>query len=263
MEDMKVKKIFIESRFNEKLETHIKWSGDEGSHKTVVFVSGFGMDLHEWANSFDEIAKKLVESGYLTIQFSFSGLGKSEGNYRSTSISKQSQELRDVIRFARKFKQGDPNKVGIIAQSLGASVTVQSLPLQVNSIIFISGSLNPLGSLKRVFHEERGVNINPKGVTRLPRSGGKVTEIGYQFWDDLQKINLTKKLKESQFPIFVIHGSLDTKVLDEEAKEIIESHSGMSKLKIFSKGDHGIEEVSPEVRRQFLEDIIDWFEDTL
>ena len=72
---MKEESVWITNRFGEKLEALLRKPEGEGPFPAVVFVSGFGMDLHEYINSNDEISKRLVAQGILKIQFSISGCG--------------------------------------------------------------------------------------------------------------------------------------------------------------------------------------------
>jgi uncharacterized protein len=86
-------KLFITNRFGEKLETIIRKPDGNGKFPAVIFVAGFGADLHEYNNSHDEIAERLVNSGFLTIQFSFAGRGKSEGSYEEMTIDRQAKQV--------------------------------------------------------------------------------------------------------------------------------------------------------------------------
>jgi len=58
------KSFFITNRFGEKLEALIRQPNKKGKNPAVLFVSGLGMDLHEWNNSFDEISKLFVNKGF-------------------------------------------------------------------------------------------------------------------------------------------------------------------------------------------------------
>lgn len=259
---MKIRKTFIKSRFKEKLETHIQWKGSKKQYPTVVFVSGFGMDLHEYINSFDEIAERLIKEGFLTIQFSFAGTGRSQGDYSETSTSKQAQEIQDVFKYAKKLERVNSERIGIISQSMGVPATILSFPLEIKSLVTISGAVFPIKSLKKVF-KERGVEINLKGTTRFPKSDGSVTIIKEEFWQAINGINFPKRLSKFDYPLLVIHGSLDTKIEEENSRQLISEYKGKSRLEIFSKGDHGITDVTKEVRDNFLSLIIDWMNITL
>ncbi|MBI3576976.1 hypothetical protein HY086_02990 [Candidatus Gottesmanbacteria bacterium] len=61
--------LWITNRFGEKMEALLRKPDGKGPFPAVVFVSGFGMDLHEYKNSNDEISKLLVDAGFLTVQF--------------------------------------------------------------------------------------------------------------------------------------------------------------------------------------------------
>ncbi len=259
---MRIKRTYIKNRFGEKLETHIKWDGKKNICPTVLFISGFGQDLHEDSNSFDEIAEKLVEVGFLTIQFSFAGRGKSQGDYSETSVSKQAKEITDVLADLNKLKRVDSQKIGAIAQSMGVPAVIQALPLTVQSLVFICGVAEPYRSLSKVF-QERGVAINFTGITSLPRSDGSFTTVKAHFWSDLKRLDLANKLSKYYHPILAIHGSLDTKVTEKEVRRMIKPHTGKNKLIIFEKGDHGILDVPREVREKFLDQIANWFKSIL
>lgn len=254
---MKINKIKIKNRFGEKLETHIKCDGKKKKYPTVIFVSGFGQDLHEDSNSFDEIAAELVKNGLLTVQFSFAGRGKSEGDYSNTSVSRQAIEIKDIVANIKKMKNVNGDKIGIISQSMGVPATIQALPLPTKSLIFVCGVANPYKSLIKVF-QGRGIKINFSGVTHLPRSDGTYTTVRAHFWSDLKRLNLANKLSQFSYPLLAIHGSLDTKVTENEIRETIKSYKGKKKLKIFKKGDHGILKVPKKVREEFLKEIVDW-----
>lgn len=259
---MKIKKNFITNSFGEKLETHIKSDGKKKKYPAVIFVSGFGQDLHEDSNSFDEIARKLVKIGFLTVQFSFAGKGKSQGDYSETSVSKQAYEIEDIVANVKELKNVDSKLIGILAQSMGVPATIQALPLSIQALVFICGTAQPYKSLTKVF-QGRGIKINFSGITRLPRSDGSYTIVKAGFWKDLKKLNLAKKLAKYSYPLLAIHGSLDTKVTEDEVRKTINLYQGEKRLKIFAKGDHGILKVDREVRDEFLQEIVNWMKKTL
>lgn len=258
---METQKIFIKNSFGERLEAEIKYDGKKRKYPTVLFVSGFGQDLHEYANSFDEIVKKLVNDGFLTVQFSFAGCGKSEGNYQETTLKRQASQVKDVFESIRKKPKVEIAKVGILAQSFGVPSLIVALPLKTKSLVFVSGVVNPYQSIKEIFVKRK--SFNPRGISALPRSNGTSTSVSPEFWQDLKKLkDLSPLVKAYQGPILILHGSADSYVSANQVKKFYQAISVKKTLKIYEKGDHGIE-FPKEKRQEFLQDIVDWFKKTL
>lgn len=258
---MKTQKKFIKNRFGERLEAEIKYDGKKEKYPAILFISGFGQDLHEYANSFDEIAEKLVKEGFLTIQFSFAGCGKSEGNYQETTLQRQALQIKDVFEFIKKNPKVETNRVGILAQSFGVPSLIVALPLEAQSLIFVSGVVSPYRSIKEIFVERK--SFNPRGVSALPRSNGAFTSVGPEFWQDLKKHkDFASLVKTYRRPILILHGLADTYVSANQVKKFYQAIPVKKTLKIYKKGGHGIE-FPKEKRQEFLQDIVNWFEKTL
>jgi len=259
---MKIQRNFVKNQFGEKLETVIKYDGKKSKYPAILFVSGFGQDYHEYANSFDEIAETLVKKGFLTIQFSFAGCGKSDGDYREMTLRRQAAQIKDVLKFVKKNPKVDSEKIGLVAQSFGVPTTILTLPIPVKSMIFVSGAVKPYESIREVFIERD--SFNPAGISTLPRSDGKFTSIGPEFWQDLKQYkSFPSLLKAHSNSLLIIHGAQDTKVSTKNVKKLFAAAKGSKKLKIFKGGDHGIDEVPKAVRQEFLQDIVNWFKKTL
>lgn len=255
-------KTFIQNRFGENLETLIKYDGDEEKYPTVLFISGFGQDLHEYVHTFDEISDVLVKNGFLTIQFSFAGCGKSDGNYREMTLTRQAPQIKDVFEEMKNHPKIDQERIGILAQSFGVPSFIASLPLMAKSCVLVSGVVNPYENMRNVFVERK--SFNPKGISSLPRSDGKNTSVGPKFWEDLKTYqNLPSNFKNFHGGVFVIHGTKDIKISVDEAQLLYGASIGKKRIKIFEGGDHGIVDVPPQMRQEFLQEITDWFTKTL
>ncbi len=253
---------WITNRFGEKLEALLRKPEGDGPFPAVVFVSGLGMTMHEWNNSFDEISQVLVKEGYATLQFSFSGCGASEGDYKEMSFERQAKQIEDVINYLLTQKNIDKNRLGMIAQSCGFPSVVLSDVSFIKTIVSISGVFSPYKNLKNIFQKRQA--FNPTGISRFPRSSGDVTEIGTDFWKMLEAYDEPTLLKNIAQPLLVIYGDRDDKIpLDDVMRGYAMLGSSKNELKIFSGGDHGIVKVPKEMREEFLQDIRHWFLATL
>lgn len=225
---------------------------------TVIFVSGLGMTMHEWNNSFDEIAKHLVDAGMLTVQFQFP-IFDAGGRCRELPLGKRAIIVEDVIERVKKRSGVDQKKIGILAQSYGVPTVMSANFSGVASLLFVSGTYLVNKSIICVY-EERGVNINFEGDTSLPRSGGENTTVGKEFWQDAAAFDAAERARNIRLPTFLIHGDKDSKITTEDVQMVFAAIANKEKkLKIFKDGDHGITDVPRPMREEFLQDILNWF----
>lgn len=258
------KSIFITNRFGEKLDSILRFPGQSASYPIVLFVSGFGMDLHEYKNSNDEVAGRLNKSGFATMQFTFAGCGRSEGNYTDMTLERQAAQIEDVISWISGQDYINRKRIGIYAESFGVPSAMSANLSNVSSLLFLSGVYSVGKNMRRVFAEERGAIIVKDGETKLPRSDGSVTVVGKQLFPGLDAFNPKLKAGKIFQPVFAVHGSLDTKISTDEVQFIFRFFPNPDKrLKIYKKGDHGIMDVPRRVREEFLIDVVEWFGKTL
>ncbi|MBL7158858.1 prolyl oligopeptidase family serine peptidase [Candidatus Microgenomates bacterium] len=175
------------------------------------------------------------------------------------TISRQAQQVQDVLNYLQKEPLVDKNRIGILVQSIGGPSVIQALPLKISSLVFLSAVFSPGESLKKVL-SERNVKIDTQEITKMPRSDGSVTEFGPQIWEDFKKLNLKGKLeKHAKFPVLILHGALDTKVSTKDAKQFFRFSQGKKELVIYPEGDHGFDEVSSQLRQEVLRKIVSWY----
>lgn len=229
-----------------------------GPLPTVIFVSGFGMDMHEYKNSNDEVSKRLVEAGFLTVQFNFSVVGTE----RELALPDRARELDTVLNWVRQNKFVLKNRVGIHATSFGAPTTLSAHIDFVQSIVFASG-VYWLTRFKTQF-QGRGATIYYDIDTELPRSGGKKTIVGPEFWPSIDEFDPLVIARTLTAPVFVIHGELDDKIDTVDVKRFYSAlKSKQKKIKIFKNAGHTIADVPRPMREEFLKQIVAWFYKTL
>lgn len=232
-----------------------------GPFPTVVFVHGLGMSLHEWNNSFDEIAERLNGVGILTVQFQFSIF--TNGKTVELSLTKRAEIFSGVLAQVKKRNDVDSSRIGIFAQSYGAPTALCADLSFVNTFVSVGGTFFVKESIARVY-TELGVQINYQGNTTIPPSSGENTTVTKEFWRDAQSFNPFQEIQQLSMPVLLLHGDQDTKVATEEVRRIYQAiPARQKKLKIFRGGDHGIIDVSRAMREEFLSVVVQWFHQTL
>lgn len=240
------------------LDGLIRMPEGNGLFPAVILVSGFGMDLHEYKNSNDEVSMRLVDAGFLTVQFNFSVVG----SQRELALPDRARELEAVLRWMKQDKRVIGDKIGIHATSFGAPTTLSMHTADIKSFVFVSG-VYWLTRFKKQF-QGRGATIYYDKDTDLPRSGGRKTIVGPEFWPSIDAFDPLVIAQKLSAPVFVIHGDRDDKIDTADVKKFYDAVvSKKKKLKIFKNGDHGITDVPRAMREEFLGLVTDWFRKTL
>ena len=255
--------VWTSTRDGKKLEGLVRKPDGPGPFPAVILVSGLGMTLHESNNSNDEVSKRLIEAGCMTIQFSFS-IFYPDGSVRELPLDERAQELMSVYAWVLQYKDTDRSRIGIHATSFGVATALAATLSEVKTYCFVSGAVYPFESITRVYTNNRGVTINYDGDTTLPRSSGENTTVGKEFWKSLKNFNQEEVARNFHAPVFVIHGDQDNKITTSDAKRVYALlGSSHKKWKLFIGGDHGINDVPRPTREEFLSDVVAWFTKTL
>lgn len=270
--------LWITNRFGEKLEVLIRKPKGNGPFSAVLFVSGFGMDLHEWKNSFDEISQKLVDVGFLTIQFSFAGRGKSQGDYTKMTLERQADQIADVVLWLQNRKDIQKANVGIIAQSFGCPTTMMYLANVdykrsglsggksinfIKTVCFVSG-VYFLTSRFQTKIEKQRTSVHKDGVTLFLDPFENEIPVGPDFWKSIDAFDPLRKASAIDVAMFMIHGEKDRFIQAENPHIVFDAlRSKQKQFKTFLNGDHGISDVSRTMREEFLTEVVQWFKETL
>lgn len=250
--------MWITNRFGEKLEALVRKPDGPGPFPAVLFVSGFGMDLHEYRNSNDEISKRLVGAGFLTVQFNFSVVGTE----RELALPARAKELASVLKWVKQNKLVVGDRIGIHTTSFGAPTTLSMNIAGIKSFMFVSG-VYWLTRFRKQF-QGRGTTIYYDKDTELPRSGGVKTIVGPEFWPSIDAFDPLVIAGKLTAPVLVVHGDKDDKIDTVDVEKFFDAvTSKQKKLKIFKNGGHGITDVPRPMREEFLRDVTSWFTTTL
>ncbi|MBR9689582.1 MAG: alpha/beta hydrolase [Candidatus Altiarchaeota archaeon] len=214
----------------------------------ITLVHGFGIEKRE-RGLFDEIAKTLSNGGYTVFRFDFSGCGESEGNYEQTSLSKQVQDLKAVLKFVNE-RGFENNRTGIVAQSFGTRVTIALNP-KTKAIVLMGSGTSPKETISKLF----GDGYNPNGISKRITSAGKTTTIGPQFWTDLDKYELRNAIKMVKSPVLFIHGGIDGIVPPSDMIPLFENANEPKKKLVLEGADHSLRPRRGEMKTA----ILDWF----
>ena len=186
--------------------------------------------------------------------FDFRGHGKSSGVF--TWTSREGDDLRTVLDFiAPQY-----SKKGLIAFSMGASISINVLAndKRVDSFICVSApsDMSKIDYWVWALDWKRDVVytlLNPKG--RI----GKGVRPG-PFW--LAKERPIDNIGKITIPIMFMHGSRDWVIRPWHSEALYQKAGGMKKIIFIKNGPHA-EYLMRDYPEQFVAEVKNWFLDTL
>lgn len=238
----------IKNSLHERIDYVIE--GKKDSDVTVIFVHGFGVDKHETAGYFDDVAKELGKT-YRIIRFDFSGCGKSDGKLEEKDYEKWADDLKAVLKFTKEQFSG---KMYIFAQSMGTFVTTLASLDGIEKAVFTGiPNTNTDFIKKRMidrFGSRPGAVVNTEGISVFPRSSGHVQKIGPSFWTVLKDFDPVSAVTEfsKKTKLLLIHANQDEVI----GTEFLDTYGNIPNIKrIFLDGNHSW--TIPEQRTVLIE----------
>lgn len=106
---------------------------------------------------FDQAASLFAEVGITSYRFDFAGCGESEGNFIESCLSKNIDELKDILAFVEKDADISADKILLRGQSFGTSCIIAS-QIPAKCVILTGAIANPAKALSKRF----GHGFNPE-----------------------------------------------------------------------------------------------------
>ncbi len=214
--------------------------------RAIVIAPGFFQS--KITPTFTRIAHDL-EKNFDVISMDFRGHGKSDGLYTFSALEKE--DLKAVIDYARERYK----KVGVLGFSYGGSIAIieQAEFKNIDSIVCVS---SPMDSEKIEFKwwTIDAIKLGMKGLE--PGAGVRP---GNPF---LHKIKPLDVISSISAPIYFIHATNDPTVSAKHSESLYGKAQQPKKIKIFEKGTHA-EEIYRQFSKPFIEEIENWFSETL
>lgn len=188
-----------------------EFHGDPTDTSLIVII-GHGVTGNKdrpWAIA---LADAIAEAGFGALRFSFSGNGKSEGDFAKSTISKEIKDLRAIVNAA---EEAGYHKICYVGHSMGGAVGVLSAVRdeRIELLVSLAGMVNT----KRFCDEEFGDQTPEKGFMW----DEKDCPLSQEFVDDMEKIGtVIKKTEKIEIPWLIVHGDKDDLVPVEEGREI-------------------------------------------
>ncbi|OGY78609.1 MAG: hypothetical protein A3B74_04475 [Candidatus Kerfeldbacteria bacterium RIFCSPHIGHO2_02_FULL_42_14] len=252
---MQSQELTILNTYDEALAGELWLPLGQQKSKTLILAHAFSGDRHESGENFlfDFFRDRLLEEGIGVCQFDFSGCGKSEGNFRNTSITKRAQDLAAVIETIRSRPDVRSDHVGVLGRSIGALATLARGAEGIKTLILLATFTHAFEVFQKLFQNEG--TYNPDGISTL-KGGEKVLQVGPILWQDAEKYSFEQIVQSLYIPILFVQGAQDTLTPLSEVEPLYHQANEPKALKIIPKAGHGFE--TEQARSNLIEIILAW-----
>ncbi len=221
----------------------------------VLFLNGF-LDTMETAVKL-RTAEAFRKAGYVTVRFDYTyGFGEGSGDASGFTLSHQVKDIERVVDHATRRGYVDPARIALIGHCFGsmAAILFAAFDERVKALILLSTpywfedtGVTRMGDrelarirLKRYFHLHS---------ERL----GKEVRIDYTFFEDGQKKDMARAVRNLRQPALLVHGSQDESIPPENSEEILRRLPGEKELRLVEGMGHHLGEADlDELQPDFL-----------
>jgi alpha/beta superfamily hydrolase len=141
------------------------------------------------------IANKLSNSGIVVLRYDKRGVGKSEGDFKTASLSDLVSDAKAGIQYLRSRKDVDTNRICLIGHSEGAIIApmIAAEDKGIKAIVLMAGTAKPLD---QVMMEQQGFLLSQENIPDEMKK--KAFEEQQEFFDWVRG---KKEFKEEEMPL--------------------------------------------------------------
>lgn len=213
-------------------------------HPCVVFLHDYASDRIGEHRILVKTARHLCSNGLACLRFDFRGSGESEGDFSDMTLETEISDAKAAIDFVRSLDAVDPERIGLLGQSFGASVAICiAAEAQVASLVLWAPTIFADYLVERDGKVliDPYVWLPPKYKEELKRTGkvdiGGLTR-GRGFFESLTRVHPLESLSKFQGPVLIICGSEDEVVAPINSDIVYDNVPGQRRLVVIADADH-------------------------
>jgi dienelactone hydrolase len=233
---------------------------DSKTNSLILLVHGFTGNMNGPADLYKRLAYKLTENGFAVYRFNFRFTSDDFEEYHKMTITGEVDDLELLIKeFSKKY-----NKIGVVGESLGGSISILGYSSKVNCLVlFYPAIFYKENIANRWSSDEEIRELNEKGVLPWVRSSGQKLYVGKKFIEEVHRLEVFSKIQKIKCPILFIHGNVDSTVSFTESERSFKVANEPKKIEIIDGAHHGFKDKnyqpSEELQNKAINFTINWF----
>lgn len=186
----------------------------------IIFNHGYiPPKQYKTAEKYEAYVDAFARNGYIVFKSDYRGNGNSEGRAEGGHTSPAyTIDVLNAMSSIKKYKDANPNKIGMWGHSLGGGITLRALVISkdIKAASIWAGTVGPIGEAWS--GRDRPNRAHPAGDTNFGRSSNNNQSLEQQygtraqnpqFWKEIDPLNY---LQDIQVPIQLEHGLADEEV---------------------------------------------------
>ncbi len=214
------------------------------SLKVVVFAHGMTVNKDD-EGIFVRSEKLLNDAGISTLRFDFRAHGDSTGSSKEDfTITGELTDLEAIVNFAQ---QEGFEWIGLAGASFGGSIaalysgddrgSIHALLLANPVLDYAKCFLTPTTPWAKKYFENALQVIKKDGFVKI---GSRQFKAGQRLFDEMQQYFPFKVLDNYKQPLLIVHGTADSKVSHQDARDVYESlHNEYKHFESIGGSEHG------------------------
>lgn len=206
----------------------------------IIFLNGFLDTKEERVKK--EIANELMKAGFVTARFDYTyGFGAGSGDQAKYTLSNAVEDTERVLDHVSRRGYVNPEKILLIGHCFGgmAAILMAAFDERVKGVIAISTPYS--------FEETRVTRIESREMSRIRLKRyfhlylddkEKEVRFDYSFFEDGNKKDMARAVRNLRQPTLLIHGSNDESIPLEDVQEIADRAPGLKAFNIIEGMSH-------------------------
>jgi len=229
---MKRLKLNIPNKKGQILNAYVEFPANQKPSYFAIFAHCFTCTSS--LSAVKNISRSLTNYGFGVVRFDFTGLGRSEGEFKDSHFSSNVSDLIAVSEYMSEHYQAPALLVG---HSLGgAAVLVAASQLETVKAVATVGAPADVHHVTHLF--SHGIEeVAEKGEVDI-NIGGRPFKINKDFVDDFSKTDLPTIVKSLRKSLLIMHSPIDKTVGIKNAEKIYQSAHHPKSFVTLDNADH-------------------------
>jgi pimeloyl-ACP methyl ester carboxylesterase len=212
----------------------------------IVLVGSIGATDREETRAgipiLGQLASALADAGFLVLRYDQRGVGQSGGRAESAEIGDYAEDVRSVVRFLRRHKEVDRDRIALLGYDQGGSVAMTAAARDEDFEALILAATPGMKGTELVLEQQRAalakmdlpeaekqrridlqarINeavITGRGWEEIP--AGMRRQAESQWFRSLLVFDPAEPMKRLRQPVLVVHGALDAELGSHHAEAL-------------------------------------------